>query len=557
MVQGLVALLLAAASTRPFPEERLLLDRRLETLRRILPDGPTLTTDAALVKELAEGSKLARVEVQARPPQEAGIRGDVVVELSAQGRFGDVDRFFRQVALSPRLLDVESITLSATSEGIVRLASVLRLPYRPLKAPLPPPPDGLRSRLNGVPRPAADAFLRDQALALAKSETVAALRRARRNPRLFLSEVAVVVRDRPVVLTHAALGDEFVVRGLAVGEGSVRALETRFERGFFRISEFLVARQAACYRFEVRGKSPVAGVEAELPLPAEDPFDQDETPCRVDRDQARSVVLKGPPAGKISGKGALSLRLREVDLADVFRILHLVTSQAFIVDGDVTGRVSLDLTRLTLDEVLTALTKSGLDLSVSDPGPLRRVSAVRGKLPSLPTPAGSPAASFALKRAEVRDVLAVMTDMDAGLAALGPQGFLGRVSLWAKDLPVAALRAAVLDAVGLTERMEEGRRILSRRGGSEEAVFPVAGTPPERRLVLRPKDLAVLEFELAGVASSGEAWTAYAYSPTGALNAYRAGDALADGIIKSVDSTDIVIETDEGPLRLPIAPLPK
>ncbi|HKC13295.1 MAG TPA: hypothetical protein VKI41_14790, partial [Vicinamibacteria bacterium] len=172
MVQCLVALLLAAASTRPFPEERLLLDRRLETLRRILPDGPNLATDAALVKDLAEGAKLARVEVQARPPQETGIRGDVVVELSAQGRFGDVDRFFRQVALSHRLPDVESLTLSATSEGIVRLAAVLRLPYRPLKAPLPPPPDGLRSRLNGVPRPAADAFLRDQALALAKSETV-------------------------------------------------------------------------------------------------------------------------------------------------------------------------------------------------------------------------------------------------------------------------------------------------------------------------------------------------------------------------------------------------
>jgi hypothetical protein len=556
MVQGLVALLLVATSTRPFPEERLLLDRRLETLRRILPDGPNLATDAALVKDLAEGAKLARVEVQARPPQETGIRGDVVLELSAQGRFGEVDRFFRQVALSHRLPDVESLTLSATSEGIVRLAAVLRLPYRPLKAPLPPPPDGLRSRLNGVPRPAADAFLRDQALALAKSETVAALRRTRRNPRLFLSELAVVVRDRPVVLTHAALSDEFVVRGLTVGEGSVRALETKFERGFFRISDFLVARQAACHRFEVRGKSPVAGVEAELPFPAEDPFDQDETPCRVDRDQARSIVLKGP-TGKISGKGSLSLRLRDVDLADVFRVLHLVTSQAFIVDGDVTGRVSLDLTRLTLDEVLTALTKSGLDLSISDPGPLRRVSAVRGKLPSLPTSGGSPAASFALKRAEVRDILAVMTDMDPSLAALGPQGFLGRISLWAKDLPVASLRAAVLDAVGLTERMEEGRRILSRRVGSEEPVFPVAGTPPERRLVLRPKDLAVLEFELAGVASAGEAWTAYAYSPTGALNAYRAGDALADGILKSVDSTDIVIETDEGPLRLPIVPLLK
>ncbi len=553
MVPGLIALLVAAASNRPFPEERLLLDRRLETLRRILPDGPSPVADTALVRELAEGAKLGRVEVQARPPQETGTRGDVVVELSAQGRFGDIDRFFRQVALSPRLLDVESLSLSASSEGAVKLGAVLRVPYRPLKAPLPPPPDGLRARLNGVPRPSADAFLRDQALALAKSEAIAILRRTRRNPRLFLSEVAVAVRDRPVVLTQATLGEEFVIRGLAMGEGSVRALETRFERGFFRISEFLVARQAACHRFEVRGRSPVAGVDAELPLPAEDPFDQDEAPCRVDRDEARNLVLKGP-VGKISGKGTLSLRLHDVDLADVFRVLHLITGQAFIVDGDVKGRVTLDLARLTLDEVLTTLTKSGFDLSVSDPGPLRRVAATRGRLPSIPSPGGSPAASFALKRAEVRDLLAVMTDIDSSLAALGPQGFLGRVSVWAKDVPVAGLRAAVLDAVGLTERMEEGRRILERRAGSEEPVFPVAGSPPERRLALRPRDLAVLEFDLTGVASAGEAWTAYAYSPRGVLNAYRAGDPLADGVVTSVDSTDVVLETDEGALRVPLTP---
>jgi hypothetical protein len=40
MTRALPLLLLAAAVQRPFPDERLLLDRRLETLRRILPDGP-------------------------------------------------------------------------------------------------------------------------------------------------------------------------------------------------------------------------------------------------------------------------------------------------------------------------------------------------------------------------------------------------------------------------------------------------------------------------------------------------------------------------------------
>jgi len=545
-----VLALLAAQPARPFNEERLLLDRRLETLRRILPDGPTPTADQALVRELAEGAKLGRVSLLVRPPAEAGARGDVIVDVAAFGRFADVDRFFRQVALSARLIDVESLTLSATTEDVIKMAAVLRLPFRPAKAPLPAPPE-VRTRPTGVPRPALDAYYRDQALALAKSDTVVQLRRARRNPRLFLSELAAITRDRPVVLNFASLGEEFLVRGLAVGEGPLRVLQSRFERGFFRVAEFLMARQGACHRFEVRGRSPVAGTDAELPLPAEDPFDQDDAPCRADRDPARAVVVKAP-SQKAPGKGPLTVRLREVDFADVFRILHLLTAQGFLVDGEVTGRVSADLSRLTLEEALLAIERSGVD--VADSGPVRRVSSA--KLPVRPSPSGgTPAASFALKRVEVRELLAVMTDMEPSLAALGPPGFLGRVSLWARDVPVLDLRAAVLEAVGLSERIEEGRRVLERKTVAQETLAPVAGTTPERRLVLGPQDLAVMEFELAGVASAGDSWIAFAYSPTGVLNAYRPGDRLADGIIKSVESTDVVIETDEGPVRYTLAPL--
>src|SRR5262249_23975446 len=203
-------------------------------------------------------------------------------------------------------------------------------------------------------------------------------RRRRRTPRLFLSEIAAIVRDRPVVLTYASLGEDFTVRGLAVGEGPVRALETRFERGFFRISDFLMARQGACHRFEVKGRSPVAGTEAELPLPTEDPFDQDDTPCRVERDPARPIVMKGP-APKAQGQGTLSLRLRDVDVADVFRVLNVLTGQAFVVDGDVTGRASMDLSRLSLEDVLAAAERAGLD--ISEPAPIRRIS-----MPRTPSP---------------------------------------------------------------------------------------------------------------------------------------------------------------------------
>ncbi|HMK93328.1 MAG TPA: hypothetical protein VK576_10045, partial [Thermoleophilia bacterium] len=435
---------------------------------------------------------------------------------------------------------------------------LLDLPYRPAKAPLPPAPDGTRAKLAGVPKPQADAYVRDVALSVAKSEAIASLRRARRNPRLFLCELAAIVRDRPVTLNFASLGDEFVVRGQTVGEGPVRALEGRFERGFLRVSDFLMRRGGACVQFEVRGKSPVAGADAELPLPSEDPFAQDDTPCRVDRDQGRSVMVKGaPPNPKAPPKGALTLRLRDVDLADVFLVLHSVTGQAFVVDADVAARASVELAGVGLDEALAALQKQA-GLRVSEFGSIRRVSNPAGRpLPKSAPDPGGPPASFKLKRAEIRDVLAAMTDVDAGLAALGPQGAFGKVSLWTRDTPLFTVRGALLESAGLQERSEEGRRLLERPGSQGEPLLPVAGQSDPPRLVSRPHDLVAAEFELAGVASGGDAFWAFAYSPTGTLNAYRAGDKLADGNVKSVDSTDVVLETDEGPIRLLVPPAPR
>jgi hypothetical protein len=376
---------------------------------------------------------------------------------------------------------------------------------------------------------------------------------------LFLSELAAVVRDRPVVLNHASLGDDFVVRGLAVGEGPVRALQVRFERGFFRVDEFLMMRQAACHRFEVRGRCPVAGPEAELPLPTEDPFRQDDAPCRVDRDEARTTDVKGPNA-KTGGKGPLSLRLRDVDFADVFLALHHLTGATFVVGADVTGRANVELPRVTLEEALSALEKAGL--VVSREGAVFRVAARRSVPPPPGTPAGPPSdqlatGNFSLKRAEVRELLAVMAEADPGFASLGPAGSLGKVSVWARASPLGDVRAAVLKASGLSEAQEEGRRVLSRITGADEAALPVAGEAPDRRLAVRPQDVAVSEFQLAGLASDGSRWIALAYAPTGALNVYRAGDRLADGSLRSAESTDVVLDTEDGPVRLPLTPGPR
>ena len=549
-----VGLLAAAQPGRPFAEERLLLDRRLETLRRILPDGPTAAADVLLVRDVAEAVRLARVEIEPRAPVESGTRGELVLDVKALGGYGQIDRFFQRLAVSHRLVDVESVTLTATGEDQVQLASALRFPFWPARAPLPPPPES-RARPSGVPRPAADAFMRDQSLALGKSDAIAVWRRARRNPRLFLSELSAVVRERPVVLGFAALAEEFTVRGLALGEGPVRAFESRLERGFLRVSEFLMAKQGACHRFEARGRSPVAGPDAELPVPVQDPFEQDAQPCRVDRDTGREIVVRGrTPTAKDPGRGPLTLRLRDVDLVDVFQVLAVLGAGSFVVDGELAGRASVEVTRATFDETLAAVRK-GAGVEIAAGGIVRRVGAAR---PAAARPAadGGPPSSFALKRAEVRDVLAAMAEVDPQLAVLGPPGFLGRASVWTRDAPLGAVRAALLESAGLVERLEEERRVLVGRTGTMDAPVPVARAAPEPRLALRREELAVLEFQLAGVASAGGAFVAFAYSPTGQLHAYRVGDRLVDAQIRAVESTDVLLETDEGPLRIPLPPLP-
>lgn len=533
MVPLALVALLAPFAGRSFPEERILLDRRLETLRRILPDGPNPPADRALVLEMAQSTGLESLEVQPRPPFDSkSPAADVVVDLTAVGGYDEVDRFFRQAALSPRLVDVESLTLAPASGDAVRLTAVLRLPYRPAAAPLPAPPEGVRGLVAGVPKPQADEYLRDQAVAVAKADTIDTLRRSRRNPRLFLSEVASVTQGRPLVLSQASVGEDFFLRGFAVGEATLRGFETRLERGFFRVAQVLLQRQGSCYRFEVRGRSPVVGLDAEIPLPTSPPFSAEQ--CRYDRDPPGASMLRAPPS-KRPKRGPLDLRLRDVDWADVFGVLHQLTGEAFLVDADVVGRVSVDLPGVELEEALALLQKAGVKVS---PGPLRRVSRLRVAAARPALASDAPRITLGVKRAEVREVLTALAEVDPALTA-APRDVPGRISVWARETPAVDLRSAVMEAVGTA--------------GSAEA--PPATHNAPRRLDLRPAELAAEEFEPAGLVASGGRWIALVYSPAGTLYVYRAGDRLANGVVSAIESTDVLLQTEEGPLRIPL-PVP-
>ena len=315
-----------------------------------------------------------------------------------------------------------------------------------------------------------------------------------------------------------------------------------------------MAISGACHRFEVRGRTPVAGPDAELPLPGVEPFRLERAPCRIDRDPLGSQTIK---AGDSRGSGPLTLRLRDVDVADAFRVLHDLSGQGFVVGGDVRGRLDLELVRVTLEEAVAQLRAAGL--SISPPGLIRRVS----RTGAAPTEEGSepvaiagqePRVSFQFKRAEVTELLGVMTELEPELAALGPQASLGSVSVWVRELPLGAVRGAVLDAAGLVEQVVDGQRRLLRASGAEEALVPLLAETPPRVLELGPTQVSVSEFELAGVAGAAGSWRAYAYTATGTLHAWAPGAPLADARVSEVAVSDVQLESGAGSLRLFVSP---
>ena len=79
MLCALLVVLAVGSPPRPFPEERELLDRRLETLRRILPDGPSPTADTNLARDMANSAHLTGVDALARPPAGSGKRVETLM----------------------------------------------------------------------------------------------------------------------------------------------------------------------------------------------------------------------------------------------------------------------------------------------------------------------------------------------------------------------------------------------------------------------------------------------------------------------------------------------
>jgi len=166
------------------------------------------------------------------------------------------------------------------------------------------------------------------------------------------------------VLNFASLArSSFSARARAVGEGPVRALATRFERGFFRV---------ASSWWRARGVPPL---RKSGPEPGGRDGGRAAAATRRPLRAGRRSVPGGPrwsahggwsgdlPEGPGKGRSPCGAR---VDFADVFRVLHLVSARGFLVDGDVIGPRQPRPSHVTIDEALPRDRESGAGVDVAD-----------------------------------------------------------------------------------------------------------------------------------------------------------------------------------------------
>jgi TPR repeat protein len=264
--------------------------------------------------------------------------------------------------------------------------------------------------------------------------------------------------------------------------------------------------------------------------------------------------------GKALGKNALTVRLRGVDLADVFKVLHEVTGHGFVVDGDVKGSVDVDVEGATLDETLTALKAVGV---VTLPGHVSRV--VREEnAPGAPMsgrPYTARPVTFSFKDGALIDILRLYEDL-SGLPVVTTPIVDGHVHVYCADTRWDEMLDVIAAANGMVAGIEGGHlfvlpETMAKANGQPEAV-PVREAKTTLRRPSRRRTAAaglmVEELALAGLSRVGTRWRAYAYGPDRLLWSLETGQSVFDGKVRAVGAQGLTFATTAGTRRLAFEP---
>jgi hypothetical protein len=269
---------------------------------------------------------------------------------------------------------------------------------------------------------------------------------------------------------------------------------------------------------------------------------------------ALCAAVPEPASGRVAVRGAaggaLSIHLRGIALADLALVLHDLTGEGFVVDGDVGGRVAVEVESATLDETLAALGATGL--SVGKP-PLRRLS--RAPVASAAGDFTGEPVTLSFQDADLADVLCVFEEITA-LRVRVPPALAARANIHVHDLPWDHSFAALIAAAGLGYSIDGTQVFVGPPAAVEETGraswpdacdgFAAADGSPVAQLHPPAVELGAADLTFLGVASDGEARRGYAYGAGRRILRLAPGDRLYDARVASVDARGVTLALDGG-----------
>lgn len=517
-----------------YRRERTLLDARLRTLSKMLPERPDADAGAARLRALVDAvlGPGGLLDLSVEAPRTEGSNAYVPVRF--EGRVTDVNALASAIVEEIRLTQIESLELEpAPDAGRLLVKCRVRLHYA----------DAVESEIAEADWEKARATLPSASPA----ELEAFVRGRRRLDDLVAHhlwlrasglgaayQLVDILSEKGVDVRWDRAGFEIGAAGTRVNLQGAFAWPTELSNvrdwlnDHLEIGAVETRQVGVCTRFEVTAPTrwrPAHGSDHEVASA----FGVDERQCHVNRDPGPTRVVRA------RGTGSLTLRLRDVDAADVILLLHRQTGQAFVIDGDVSGRLDVDLRNMTLEEALVSLRDVGL--RTSPLGRLRRVGTEqRGEPPAPPTAPGQGyPLTLDFKHAALEDVVQLLRDI-VDVPVLAPP-LPGRISIVAEERPWDELYAAILASAGLSWSHEEGKIVI--HGEGERPLPKPRATSFRYRPVI--ESLKLEEFDFAGVFSSKDGWVAVGHEPRGHLHYFPKGQRLFDAEVLDVGPEDVLV----------------
>ena len=482
-------------------------EERSEQFKRFIPESFDLSQEKDTIRAMAAKAELPSVELKVLATENAPPLVIHKVEYSGAGSYSSAHFFLTIMRTRGRLID--SVRFDAKAGGDVRFVARLTYPvWTGTETPEAPLGDALAEARRSLERKRATL---DRMVSIVDrlliDESVDAF-----------ADFTAQIAEHRVALSSADVAGVITIDGVALGSAARTALEQALVKTKLQPARVTWTDKGKCSAFTIRTSPEVpSSMGADLPPRREFTsgaavFDAASAEfCQQESGPTRKVVVRR--AG--STDESFFMKIRNVNIVDVFYIFNDLFNENFIIDPDVRGQVDVDVhSDGSPDDVVAGMNSIGVAVA---PGPLRRVS--MGKAVPISTSGTGEPVTFVFRDANLSDVLCVLQNVTGREIRMSPKQ-QARVAVFAYELPSGLLASALTPAA------------------MPGAVDPCAVTgPPRARLaqvsLQRFEDLSVSDVRVAAVANLPEP-KSYAQLPGGALMALERGQKFRDGTVKAI-----------------------